>query len=304
MKKFFETPLGEFILLSQPVNLLLGAFFYILGTGVIVYRGEIVNWSVFWLGLLCVLMLQLSAIYLNAYFSQTQIPRRRKPDGPNKPNRPEDIAPRNIFLLAAITTLTLGAIVTVQFNAMGVLSLSTSLILGTALVLIFAYSVPPFRLIYSGYGELVQGLLLTILIPALGYLFQNRDLFQGLSLLTFPLLALYLAMLLAFSLESYYAEIKAGHQNLMIRLGWQRGMGLHNLLVLVAFFLVGLGPLLNFSWSLTWPRLLSLPIGIFQVWQIWQIGNGARTRWRLLRVTAIATFGISLYLTVFMLWFG
>ncbi len=121
---------------------------------------------------------------------------------------------------------------------------------------------------------------------------------------TFPLLALYLAMALALSLETYFTEIKAGRQNLMVRLGWQRGMTLHNMLILFAFLLIGLGPLANFSWSLTWPRLLAFPVGLFQIWQIWQIGNGARTQWRLLRVTALATFGISLYLTVFMLWLG
>ena len=304
MKRFLQTPLGEFLRLSQPFTLIQVVFFYSLGAGVIVYRGQPVDWPVFWMGLMCALLLQLSAVYLNAFYARLQIPRRRKPDDPRNNLNDQENSSRNAFLLAAITTLTISAMLTVLLNARGVFSLPSALILGLSLALVFAYAVPPFRLIYSGYGELVQGLFLTILIPALGYLLQNANLFQALGMFTFPLMALYLAMTLALSLETYYSEIKAGRQNLMIRLGWQRGMTLHNLLVFFAFLLIGLGPLTNFSWSLTWPRLLTLPIGLFQVWQIWQIGNGARTQWRLLRVTALATFGISLYLTVFMLWLG
>jgi len=177
-------------------------------------------------------------------------------------------------------------------------------VLGLAFFLVFAYAVPPFRLVNAGYGELVMAVLLTTLVPALGYLLQAVDMSQLLGMLTFPITALYLAMVLALSLEPYYGDLKAGRQNLMIRLGWQRGMVLHNVLILVAYLLIGIGALIGMAWALTWPRLLTLPIGLFQFWQIWQIGNGAPPRWRLLRLTAIATFAITVYLQAFTLWVG
>ncbi len=158
MKKFLQTPLGEFLRISQPVTLFLGLFFYSLGAGVIIYRGGIVDWAIFWIGLMSVLLLQLTAIYLNAFFSRMRIPRTQKPDDHrNNLDNPNNSS-RNGFLLAAVSSLTAVAMLTVLLNARGAISLSSALLFGLALVLIFAYAVPPFRLIYSGYGELVQGL--------------------------------------------------------------------------------------------------------------------------------------------------
>jgi len=51
-------------------------------------------------------------------------------------------------------------------------------------------------------------------------------------------------------------------------------------------------------------KLLTLPIGLFQVWQIWQISRGAKPRWNILKITAYATFAITLYLQTYTLWVG
>lgn len=303
MEKPDRTPFVEFIQNSRPLSLLVGMLLYALGVGIVVYRGERVDWGIYWIGQACVTMLQLSSSYLLVFYDRLQEAPRRRDPGANKPRpQPDERAARNVYLLAGFTTLTIGAMLTVLLIGRGVLSPASYVILGLAFLFAFFYSVPPLRLVYSGYGELVTAVLLANLTPAFASLLQIDELIEVLGVITLPLTILFLAMTLATSLENYYQNIKAGKQNLMIRLGWQRGMFLHNLCILIAYLTMGLTTLFGLPWALTWPRLLTLPIGLFQVWQIWQIGNGAKPRWRLLRVTAYATFAITVYLQVFTLW--
>jgi 1,4-dihydroxy-2-naphthoate octaprenyltransferase len=145
---------------------------------------------------------------------------------------------------------------------------------------------------------------LVCITPALAYALQTGETHRLLILLTFPLTAMCIAMLLADELETYYADIKAGRKTLMVAVGWQRGMSLHNILILFSYLLVGLAAALKLPWSLTWPMLATLPVGLFQIWQMWQISNGQKPRWRLLRMTAYASFGIMAYLVAFTLWIG
>jgi len=164
------------------------------------------------------------------------------------------------------------------------------------------YPVPPIRLEYSGYGELVLSLLIANLTPALGYLLQGGDSLRLLAMVTFPLTMLFLAMLLVFSLSSYAGDLKYERRTLMIRMGWQRGMVFHNILVLASFLLLALAALLRFPWSITWPALLPLPLGLYQIYQIRAIANGAKPNWRALMVGALALFAAMAYLLTFAFW--
>lgn len=62
--------------------------------------------------------------------------------------------------------------------------------------------------------------------------------------------------------------------------------------------------MLKLPWPLAWPMLATMPVGLFQIWQMWQINNGVKPSWRLLRMTAYASFGIMAYLVAFALWTG
>lgn len=298
-----RTPLREFIQITRPLSLLAGMLLYALGVGIVIYRGDAVDGGVYWLGQACVTMLQVSSFYLLEYYDRLQSPSRRRESNSTNPRPAQDARrERNVYLLAAVTTLTIGAMLTVLLLNRGDLPPAGFVILGLAFLLAFFYSVPPLKLAYSGYGELIAAVLLTNLAPAFGYLLQAGDLIEVLGVLTLPLTTLYLAMSLAISLEHYFDEIKRGRQNMMIRLGWSRGMFLHNFFVLLSYLTIGLSTFFGLPWDLTWPRLLTLPLGLFQIWQIWQIGNGAKPRWKLLRITAFATFAITIYLQGFTLW--
>ena len=196
------------------MSLLGGILLYALGGGIATYLGYYIDWPIYWLGQAAVTLLQLSSHFLREYFdragqppfeSRVQRPPRTEkgmaePDG-KEAAPPEIEAPRVIFFQAAAATLTVGAVVTVLLIAANKLTPQVFLFLGLAFLLAFVYAVPPFRLVYSGYGELVLAILEANLFPALAFLLQSGELHRLLAMLTFPLTLLYLAAVLAISLR-------------------------------------------------------------------------------------------------------
>jgi 1,4-dihydroxy-2-naphthoate octaprenyltransferase len=295
--------LKELLRLSRPWVLLSSLFFYAVGVGIAQFLGNPIDLSNYLIGQACVLLLAFSSAYLSEYFSMLERPMRRWSE--NSSDQPEELQRlRTALLQAAAVALTVGALLTVMLIIRGVGNPTVIIFLGAGFLLSFFYAVPPLRLVKSGYGELVMALFLTGITPALAYALQTGETHRLLILLTFPLTAMFIATSLATELETYYADIKAGRQTLMVAVGWQRGMNLHNLMILLSYFLVGLAAALRLPWSLTWPMLLTAPLGFFQIWQMWQISNGQKPHWRLLRITALALMGIMVYLIAFALWTG
>jgi 1,4-dihydroxy-2-naphthoate octaprenyltransferase len=211
---------------------------------------------------------------------------------------------RQYLLIISFTLLTAGAAFTVLLIAEGAIRFATFIILGIAFLLAFFYGVPPLRLAYNGYGELSEGIIYAGLIPAFAYLLQTGDLHRLLPMLSFPLLAFYLAMRLAHSLEHYARDQKLGRRPLILQIGWKPGMALHNVLILVGYLLLVASATFGMPWSLTWPGLLTLPLGLFQIFQMNQIAAGAKPGWRVLKLTAAATFALTAYLLALAIWTG
>ena len=283
---------------AQPWSLLGGMIFYALGVGVARYLGEPLDWRVYWLGQACITLLQMSSFYLKHYFDLPFFPR-----GKTQPEEKREIdLPKPVWLQAAITTMTVGSVITVLLLAGKDLNLGGLLLLGVGFILSYFYAVPPLRLVYSGYGELVQAFFVASLTPTFAFTLQSGDLHRLLWMLTMPLTALYLSTTMALTLRNAPQRIQAGRLNIWARSGWQRGFVLHNLLVLGAFLLMGVAALLGLPWILTWPGLLALPAGVLQVAHINQIADGQKPRWRLLAILALASLGIAAYSVTFTLW--
>ena len=164
------------------------------------------------------------------------------------------------------------------------------------------YSVPPVRLAFSGYGELVVAILFANFLPAFAFLLQKGELHRLLAMSTFPLTALGLALALSYELADYAADLKHGRRTLMVRMGWQRAMLLHNGMILVAFLLLGLALSFGLPLFIGLPAFLPLPLGLLQVWQMRRISEGARPNWRALRLTAVVIFATTAYLLTFAFW--
>ncbi|HEY9087514.1 MAG TPA: prenyltransferase [Anaerolineaceae bacterium] len=293
------------IRLSRPYELLIGVFLYGLGGGIANFLGYTIDWTVYWIGQASVTFLQLSSFYLKAYYDtpqpeETDSPVENKPDAPRKEFTGQ--LSRQVVLQSALVMMTVGAVLTVLLLWSGSIQPPAFLFLGFAFLLAFFYAVPPLRLVYSGYGELTTAILMANLVPGLAFLFQVGDLHRLVAMLTFPLTVLYLATLLARTLQKYGADVRYNRRTLMVRMGWQFGMNVHNILILVAFLMFGAAALLDLPWSLTWPALLSLPVGLYQMYLVSQMMRGGKPRWNLLNLTAMATFGLAVYLLNLALW--
>lgn len=287
---------------ARPWSLIAGALLYALGLSMVKYLGMPLQPERLWIGYGMVLMLQLSSTMLKAHFDTLDAgfsfqSRTKPPSDPT--NDPLERLPRNTLLIIAITTLTVGALLTVIMVTAGAIKVPSLIILGIMFLLAFFYAVPPLRLVYSGYGELVESTLHASLVPAFAFMLQTGELHRFLFIITLPLITLFLAARIALSLQPYARDLKAGHRTLMIALGWEEAIAFHNLLIPSAYLLIIAGGFLGLPWTLTWPGLLTVPLGILEIRLINQIASGSKPSWRLLSLTARCMVGLTIYLIAF-----
>jgi len=291
----------------RPWTLLASLVTYTLGGGIANYLGHTLNPARFLGGMLLALLLLLGGYSLKLYYDLIDAetpPRRVQKNTDELDLLVGQRLSRQQVLLLAISMLTAWAAVSVLMIAQGALRAPGLMLLGVGFFLAFFYGVPPLRLAHAGYGELVEAILIANLFPALAFTLQSGELHRLLPMLTFPLLALYLAMRLAQSLEWYARDQKLARRTLMIALGWQRGMQYHNGLIVLGYVLLTTAVVFGLPWSLTWPGFLTLPLAAFELNQMNQIAAGAKPNWRLLRLTSAATFGLTAYLLALAIWTG
>jgi 1,4-dihydroxy-2-naphthoate octaprenyltransferase len=293
-----------FIQLSRPLFLVGAALLFGLGVGIARYLGASVNWTLYFLGQSWVSSLQLSAHYLNEYYdspvdsrnpSQTPFSGGSDAVGPGKLSR-------NVPLIAALTSLTITASLTVVMLQASVITPVVLMIMVISLLAAIFYSAPPVRLSSTGYGELTTSILVANLVPTFGFLLQMQDLHRLLVMSTFPLTVLHLAMMLAFEFPDYATDVKYEKQTLLVRLGWQNGMVIHNVLILSAFLLLGLAMLFGLPGGIALPAFLPLPLGLLQIWQMRRIAAGAKPNWNTVTLTAVVLFASVAYLLTFTFW--
>lgn len=289
--------LRAFVRLSRPLYLLSLFVLYAAGAGIAHYLGETIDWSLHWLGQTWAAILLLGGLYLNEYFQRIHRPLTGNPD-----QIVASIRLTRTVLVAALACLAALASLTVLMIAQFRLPALAYLLMGSAFLSAFFFSAPPLRLEVSGYGELLLSILAAYLAPAFAYVLQAGAWHRLLSMIGFPLAALHLAMLIALQLPTYAADLKQERRRLLVRMGWQRGMIFHNLLVLIAFLLLALAAVFGFPWSVAWPALLVLPLGLYQLWQMRAIAGGAKPNWPALTVGAMALFAALAYLLAFAFW--
>ena len=292
------------ILLSRPLFLVGGVLVYALGVGIARYLGAPIDWGIYIFGQAYVTVMQLSAQYLNEYFDA--------PADRENPNRTpfsggsgvigEGKLTRETVMWAALTTLTILASLTVVLIS----TVQMSPLLITLVILAFLgsffYSAPPGKLAHSGYGELTTSILVANLVPIFAFVLQYGELHRLLVMSTFPLTTLHLAMMIVFEFPDYLNDLKFDKYTLLVRVGWERGMVLHNILILTGFLLLGLAATFGLPLAIVLPALIPLPLGLLQIWQMRRIAGGGKPNWTTMGFTAVVLFGSVVYLLAFTFW--
>ena len=283
--------------LTHPLHLLLGALTYFLGTSIANYLGKPFRTDSFWLGLVAVLLAQVSMNLLAEVFRPYNEP---IVEGETRKSR---LALRNNALYISIASLAASAVIAFLLYTNNHLSISALFFLLLSLLLVLTYSIAPFRFVNRGFGEFVLATHLAYVIPSIGYILQS-DITHRFLLVTIPLTFLAFAYFIILDFPSFASDTKYNRSTLLTRLGWERVVPIHHFFVLLAylFFLVLTSPVFGLSLSLLWPAFLTLPFAIFQIFQLRNLALGARTNWNLLTVTALSVFGLTAYFLSLTFW--
>jgi 1,4-dihydroxy-2-naphthoate octaprenyltransferase len=288
-----------FLLLSRPWFLVGAALLYALGLAMAHYLGESVSVPLAAEGLAFVMALQLTVHYLNEYFDADA-------DAAN-PNRTPFNGGSGVVGKDRLSRLTAlqAAVIAVAFIA---LLLTALLIRGDTSILAWAvialmlpaslfYSAPPLRLVSSGYGEFIAALIVSAMVPTLAFTLQTGSMHRMLFLATAPLVLLNFAMIMAFEVPDYGTDLQSGKRTLMVRLGWENGMRLHDAAIIGAVVVLLAGVMLGMPAHVSVGLLIVLPLAAAQAWQMGRVRRGAKPNWILLTGGAVALYSLAAYLT-------
>ncbi|MHB8134290.1 MAG: UbiA prenyltransferase family protein [Anaerolineaceae bacterium] len=288
--------ISKIIIDSSRIPLLGGAILsYLVGTGFVSYVGRNVNWLLFGLGLGIVILFLMGSEYLSMFFYLNQ-------------PRPEfelnfRTKLKNSFFQLGLTVLSVGAVVTFFMFFFVTNKLEIWIFLALFFILNIILVFPPVEIRNKGYRDLISAINLAVLTPAFAQILQLKELHRSLLLITFPSFFLVIAIFLAFSLEKYASDISNKKLSLMTVMGWKSGMNFHNLFLLMTYFSYGLAAIFGLPFNFLMSALFAFPFSILQFWEMVRIGNGEKPRWKILKLSALASIGILVYFLLFNLWF-
>lgn len=125
------------------------------------------------------------------------------------------LAPR-VALWAGFTTTGLalaGIVALMRFSPLA------SAVAGVALVIAWGYSIPPLRLLETGWGELITAVVVGGMVPVVGALANGGSIDVQLAWLIGALVSVNLAVILAFELPDLESDRSAGKTVLAVRVG-------------------------------------------------------------------------------------
>jgi 1,4-dihydroxy-2-naphthoate octaprenyltransferase len=264
-----------FFRLGRP--LFLGGGFLLFGLGAVVaaLAGHPLDGRRYALGQAAVTAFQLMTHYANDYFDYDADRANTTPTAWSGGSRVLANAelPRQTALVAALVLagLGLGVAVVLSREAGG---WTAPLLVATA-VLAWIYSAPPLRLCATGLGELDTAVVVTGLVPVLGFTLQAPDLagLGTLGLALVPLALLQLAMLVAIEFPDAAGDAATGKRTLVVRLGAARAAKLYAAVTALAYLWLPVGVALGLPARVALCAALPAPVA---AWRIARIGGEHR----------------------------
>lgn len=281
--------------LLRPVHLLFAGLTYSFGASLADYLGEPSHPITFWLGLVVILLLQVTMHILPEVYRPYNEPIL----GNEAPK--DKLTLRNNAMYTALATLaSIATLAYVLYNTEQ-LPLSAFYFLIFSLLLLLFYAIPPFRLVNRGFGEIFLAVQMAYVYPSFAFTLQTGETHPFLAL-TIPLTFLAFAYFIILDFQAFGQDEKYERSTFLTRLGWQRVVPLHHIFVLFAYIFFLAMPAFNLTINLLAPAFLTLPFALYQIFQLRNIALGARPNWILLNVTAMAVFGLTTYFLALTFW--
>lgn len=259
-------------------------------------NGAAISWLSFFIGMICVLALFSAMPFLEIRFSKIQ-----SAFDYEKGKSDRSFSAAN-YLQIGLGFLAITAFFIVFLFSKQAITISAGIIFFLIFILIIFMVIPPIRLIQKGLAEIPFSILVGNLVPGFAYFIQASDYSRNLLSVTLPLTLLILANRLAISLEGYGKNSGLFRKTMMESMEWRRGISFHNLIILAAFLLMGFFGIIGQPWKLTWPGLLVLPLGIYEIWQLWKISQGAKPNWKILKLTSYGMIYLAAYFISLTTW--
>ena len=280
--------------LSRPLHLLLAALTYILGASIPAYLGKPFQPLTFSLGLVGVLLAQLSMSLLAEVFRPHNEPLVED----ETPKQKETL--RSNMLYISIAALSSTAFIVYLLYINHALVLPSFILYLSSFILILLYAIPPFRLLDRSFGELTLAAHIAYVIPSIGFLLQYKDNHRLLAVIVIPLTALALAYFLIVNFTTFQSDEKYQRATLLRRLTWEHAVPFHHSLIAFAYVIFAIALLLGFS--ILWRAFLTLPFAILQILLLRNISIGSKPNWTLLTATALAVFVLTTYFLTLTFW--
>lgn len=284
--------------LSRPHFLLGGALLFGLGATIATYLGKSIDWSLYILGQLLVTSTQWMAQAMYIFFngSRDHNITFQSLFGADRTALEPEHFPYAVALISTVVTLTTSATLAAILLVVKNISLVTWAFVLMGFIAAFFYSTPPVRLITSGFGEIIATIVIASFVPIISFTLQTGELHRLLLMSTIPMAALLFAAFIAFEFRDYASDLKRDRQTLMVRLGWETSMKIHNLALLFAIISFLTAYLIGLPDRVALGALISFPLVIAQIWQLNRIKAGLPPRWRTFTLSALALFAMTAYL--------
>jgi 1,4-dihydroxy-2-naphthoate polyprenyltransferase len=263
---------AAFVRLGRPVFLGGGAILYGLGAAVARAQGHPIDLRRYLLGQVVVTAFQLMTHYANDYFDyeadRANRARTRWSGGSGVLAAGE--LPRAAALWAALLLAAFGLALTALLGARAAAPWAVPV--GVAMFAFsWAYSAPPVRLHSTGLGEIDVALVVTGLVPLLGYLLQATAGGAGLRLLALALLPpalLQVAMILAVEFPDARSDAETGKRTLAVRLGVDRAARLYVGLLAAAYLQLPLLVLAGLPAPVAAAAALPAPLALWRILRV------------------------------------
>lgn len=270
--------------------LLYGLLMYVLGICIAFYVNTQIDWINVLLGYLAILLLQTVEGLIGLTNAKPVLKQDRK-DMTNMQTLLVIIA----FMMMALAFLLVSLILRGGLTGAGWVFL-----LITGLICILRPSP-----VLSGksvvFREVIDAVSVVGIIPSFAFNIISGELHSFLIFINLPLFFIFLGTQIALTYPQYSKELTTNTPSLLIQIGWQRGIFLHDILITIGFLSLGISGLIGLPWALLWPTMVVSLIGIFEIILLHRIGEGEKPNWKLLKLVAHGLFGLSTYTMIFSL---
>ncbi|MCC6501421.1 MAG: UbiA family prenyltransferase [Anaerolineales bacterium] len=281
--------------LARPLHLLLAALTYVFGAGIADYLGKPFAANPFWLGLAMILLAQAAMNLLPEVFRLDVEPLLENETRAQRRSLRSAVLYISGAFLAALTLIAFFLYNKSQFP------LASFFFLLLSLFVILAHALPLLRLANRGLGEFLLAVQIAYIVPSFAFTLQAGETHRFLALAV-PLTLLAFACFIAGNFQTFAQDRKLNRATFLTRLGWERVVPLHHLIVLLAYLLFAMSPLLGLSLSLIWSLFLTFPFALFQIFLLRNISLGAKPNWVLLNANALAVFALTTYFLAVTFW--